>query len=80
MASQAAEQQKGHVQSLVDAMDLAHRALDVQRLDILPVLLQQRHQEVHGDLDVHRLQPAKQKEKTKPAREKNKKKLPAAPR
>jgi hypothetical protein len=52
----------------------------VQRLDILPVLLQQRHQEVHGDLDVHRLQPAKQKEKTKPAREKNKKKLPAAPR
>lgn len=31
---------------LEDALRLAHGALDVQRLDVLPVLLQKRHEEV----------------------------------
>ena len=32
--------------SLVETDGLAHRRLDVQRLDVLPVLLEERHQEV----------------------------------
>ena len=38
--------------SLVKPLDLAHGGLDVEGLDVLPVLLQQGHQEVHGQVDV----------------------------
>lgn len=41
-----------HDSILVDAVRLAHGRLDVQALDVLPVLLQQGHQEVHGVHDV----------------------------
>ena len=37
---------------LVEPLDLAHGGLDVEGLDVLPVLLQQGHQEVHGQVDV----------------------------
>ena len=37
------------VRHLENARGLAHRALDEQGLDVLPVLLQQRHQEVDGE-------------------------------
>ena len=36
----------------VQPLDLAHGGLDVETLHVLPVLLQQRHQEVHGQVDV----------------------------
>jgi hypothetical protein len=39
-------------QDLEDAVDRAHGALDVQGSDVLPVLLEERHQEVDGGLDV----------------------------
>ena len=42
---------------LVQADGAAHRGLDVQCADILPVLLEQRHEEVDSDLDVGKLQP-----------------------
>ena len=38
--------------SLIQTLTGAHGALDVQRADVLPVLLQQRHQEVDGQTDV----------------------------
>ena len=38
--------------SLVKPLDFAHGGLDVEGLDVLPVLLQQGHQEVHGQVDV----------------------------
>lgn len=45
-----------HVQSvesgLVDAEGTAHGGLDVEALDVLPVLLQERDEEVHGETDV----------------------------
>ena len=37
---------------LVKPLRFAHGGLDVQTLDVLPVLLQQRHEEVHGEADV----------------------------
>jgi len=37
---------------LVDALGLTHGGLDVSRLEVLPVLLQQGHQEVDGQVDV----------------------------
>ena len=37
---------------LVKPLRFAHGGLDVQTLDVLPVLLQQRHEEVHGEVDV----------------------------
>jgi hypothetical protein len=37
---------------LEDALDFAHGALDVQRLDVLPVLLEERNEEVDGQVDV----------------------------
>jgi len=37
---------------LVEPLRFAHGGLDVQTLDVLPVLLQQRHEEVHGEADV----------------------------
>ena len=37
---------------LVEPLRFAHGGLDVQTLDVLPVLLQQRHEEVHGKADV----------------------------
>ena len=41
---------------LEETLGLAHRRLDVQRLDVLPVLLQQRDEEVDGQHDVgHKL-------------------------
>lgn len=40
----------GQPARLVQAVGLAHGALDVQALHVLPVLLQQRHQEVDGHL------------------------------
>ena len=36
----------------VKPLDRSHGGLDVQGLDVLPVLLQQRHEEVHGQVDV----------------------------
>jgi len=36
----------------VDSMWLSHRALDVQRLDVLPILLEERYEEVDGEGDV----------------------------
>ena len=36
----------------VQPLDLAHGGLDVQALHVLPVLLQQRHQEVHRQVDI----------------------------
>ena len=36
----------------VQPLDLAHGGLDVETLHVLPVLLEQRHQEVHGQADV----------------------------
>merc|ERR1719188_2431010 len=37
---------------LVKSLDWTHGGLDVETLDILPVLLQQGNQEVHGQVDV----------------------------
>jgi len=37
---------------LEDAVDRAHRALDVQGSDVLPVLLEERNKEVDGGLNV----------------------------
>lgn len=37
---------------LVDSLRLAHGTLDVECPDILPVLLQQRHQEVDGQRNI----------------------------
>jgi len=37
---------------LVEAEGLAHGALDVERLDVLPVLLEERHEEVDSQVDV----------------------------
>ena len=39
---------------LEQTLGLTHRRLDVKRLDVLPVLLQQRDKEVHGKHDVSR--------------------------
>ena len=36
----------------VEPLDWAHGGLDVEALHVLPVLLQQRHEEVHGQMDV----------------------------
>ena len=36
----------------VQPLDLSHGGLDVETLHVLPVLLQQRHEEVHGQVDV----------------------------
>ena len=38
--------------SSVEPLHWAHGGLDVQRPHILPVLLQQRDQEVHGEMDI----------------------------
>jgi len=38
--------------NLVQSLDSSHGGLDVQALHILPVLLQQGHQEVHGQVHV----------------------------
>ena len=37
---------------LVKPLNFAHGGLDVEGLDVLPVLLQQRDKEVHGQVDV----------------------------
>ena len=37
---------------LVQSLYWAHGRLQVKRLDILPMLLQQRHQEIHGQMHV----------------------------
>ena len=37
---------------LEDTLDLAHGALDVDGLDVLPVLLEERDEEVNGQVDV----------------------------
>lgn len=44
--------EKRVTESLIEALWLSHGALDVERSDILPVLLQQRHQEIHRQVDV----------------------------
>ena len=41
-----------HIDILVEPLDGAHGGLDVETLHVLPVLLQQRHEEVHGKVDV----------------------------
>ena len=41
-----------HDVSLVQSLDRSHGGLDVETLDILPVLLQQGDQEVHGQVNV----------------------------
>ena len=38
--------------ALVQSLNRSHGGLDVQTLDVLPVLLEQRHQEVHGQVNV----------------------------
>lgn len=38
--------------SLVQSLGWSHRRLDVQRTNVLPVLLQQRHQEIDGQMHV----------------------------
>ena len=38
--------------SSVEPLDRSHGGLDVQGLHVLPVLLQQRDEEVHGEMDV----------------------------
>ena len=38
--------------TLVQHLDLSHGGLDVEALHVLPVLLQQRDEEVHGQVDV----------------------------
>lgn len=38
--------------SLKDAVDFALGGLDVQGAHVLPVLLQQRNKEIHGNVDV----------------------------
>merc|ERR1711982_203705 len=37
---------------LVKSLGFAHGGLDVEALDVLPVLLEQGHKEVHGQADV----------------------------
>ena len=37
---------------LINTLSLSHRALDVESSDVLPVLLQQRDQEVDGQTGV----------------------------
>ena len=37
---------------LVEPLDRSHGGLDVEALHVLPVLLQQRHEEIHGQVDV----------------------------
>ncbi len=37
---------------LVEALSRAHGALDVERPDVLPMFLEQRNQEVDGQMDV----------------------------
>jgi len=39
--------------NLVDSLGWSHSALDVERADVLPVLLEERHQEVDSHLDVN---------------------------
>jgi len=46
------KKKKGPLLSLIQTLTGTHRALDVQRADVLPVLLQQRHQEVDSQTDV----------------------------
>ena len=41
-----------HTSNLVKPLGWAHGALDVERTDVLPMLLEQRHQEVDGQMDV----------------------------
>ena len=42
----------GTARRLEDTLDFAHGALDVKGLDVLPVLLEERHEEVDGQVDV----------------------------
>ena len=37
---------------LIKSLGFAHGGLDVEALDVLPVLLEQGHEEVHGQADV----------------------------
>ncbi len=41
-----------HSEALVQSLGRSHGALDVERADVLPVLLQQRHEEVDAQVDV----------------------------
>jgi hypothetical protein len=43
---------KRYKAALVEPLDGTHRGLDVQGANVLPVLLQQRHQEVHRQVNV----------------------------
>lgn len=44
------------LESLIETLGFAHGALDVERAHVLPVLLEQRHQEVDSQVDVvHKL-------------------------
>ena len=40
------------LQGLVETLAGTHGALDVERAHVLPILLQQRHQEIDGETDV----------------------------
>ena len=42
----------GHTSILIKPLGRSHCALDVERADVLPMLFQQRHQEVDGQVDV----------------------------
>ena len=41
-----------HTSILIKPLGRSHCALDVERADVLPMLLEQRHQEVDGQMDV----------------------------
>merc|ERR1719495_748701 len=41
-----------HEKFLIQSLDRSHSGLDVEALDILPMLLQQRNQEIHGQVNI----------------------------
>ena len=42
----------GRSSILIKPLGRSHRALDVERADVLPMLFQQRYQEIDGQVDV----------------------------
>jgi len=48
------EKQRGLLSTLIQTLAGTHGALDVERTDVLPVLLEQRDQKVDGQTDVGR--------------------------
>jgi len=40
------------MRNLIQSLDRSHSGLDVEALDVLPMLLQQRNQEIHGQVNI----------------------------